>query len=57
MVDGASVSSGVVENLHVGGFVAVMVTVSYRKSYRGSVPYGQKSWCVRSVVVFTNSVG
>ena len=57
MVDGASVGSVVVENLHGGGSATVMVTVSYRKSYGKSVPYGQKSWCVRSVVAVTNFVG
>ena len=57
MVDGASVRSVVVENLHGGGSAAVMVTVSYRKSYGKSVLYRQKSWCVRSVVAVTNFVG
>ena len=56
MVDGAGVGLVVVKNLHGGDSAAVIVTASYEESYGESVPYGQKGWCVHSVVAGTNFV-
>ena len=56
MVDGAGVGLVVGKNLHGGDSAAVIVTASYGESYGESVPYGQKGWCVRSVLAGTNFV-